>query len=86
MGFWQAVTIGVWQNQIQAAQPNERCARYRSIKEQSNVDQAQQTESAHGNHPHSSICDHRGGTIAHETWCITCNAIVRYAYGIVFAT
>ena len=44
----------------------------------------QQIESVHGNqHPPSSICDHCGGTTTHETWCITCNTIIRYAYGIV---
>lgn len=44
----------------------------------------QQIESAHGNqHPPGSICDHCGGTTTHETWCITCNTIIRYAYGIV---
>ena len=44
----------------------------------------QQTESPHGNqHAHASICDHCGGTNTHETWCITCNTVVRYAYGIV---
>jgi hypothetical protein len=44
----------------------------------------QQTESAHGNqHTQGPICDHCLGTATHETWCITCNEVVRYAYGIV---
>lgn len=30
-----------------------------------------------------SICDHCAGAIAHESWCITCNVVVRYAYEIV---
>lgn len=29
------------------------------------------------------ICDHCAGVTAHEPWCITCNAVVRYAYGVV---
>jgi hypothetical protein len=44
----------------------------------------QQTESDPGSQPtHGSICDHCGATTTHETWCITCNTVVRYAYGIV---
>lgn len=44
----------------------------------------QQTRLANGNQlVQGSICDHCGGTTAHETWCITCNTVVRYAYGIV---
>ena len=30
-----------------------------------------------------SVCDHCAGVTSHETWCITCNAMVRYAYGAV---
>lgn len=29
------------------------------------------------------VCDHCAGVTSHETWCITCNAIVRYAYAAV---
>jgi len=44
----------------------------------------QQTRSANGNHfMQDSICYHCGGTTTHETWCITCNIVVRYAYAIV---
>ena len=43
----------------------------------------QQTESAHANHAQHSVCDHCGGGATHETWCLTCNIVVRYAYGIV---
>lgn len=46
----------------------------------------QQTESAHANHEQHSVCDHCGGLATHETWCITCNIVVRYAYGIVLDT
>ena len=28
-------------------------------------------------------CDHCAGVTSHETWCISCNALVRYAYGVV---
>jgi hypothetical protein len=28
-------------------------------------------------------CDHCAAVTSHETWCISCNAIVRYAYGVV---
>lgn len=42
----------------------------------------QQTESAHSNqYSESSICDHCAGVTSHEPWCITCNAVVRYAFG-----
>jgi hypothetical protein len=30
-----------------------------------------------------SACEHCGGVIRHERWCITCDAFVQYAYGIV---
>lgn len=44
----------------------------------------QRTESAHGNQlMRDSICAHCAGTTTHETWCITCNTAVCYAYGIV---
>lgn len=29
-----------------------------------------------------STCEYCGGVIRHEKWCITCDAIVRYAYGV----
>jgi hypothetical protein len=29
------------------------------------------------------VCDHCAGVTSHETWCITCNAVVRYAFGAV---
>ncbi len=28
-------------------------------------------------------CEHCGGVIRHERWCITCDALVRYAYDAV---
>jgi hypothetical protein len=28
-------------------------------------------------------CEHCGGIVRHEKWCITCDAIVRYAYAAV---
>ena len=28
-------------------------------------------------------CEHCGGIIRHERWCITCDPIVQYAYGVV---
>jgi len=30
-----------------------------------------------------SVCNHCAGVTSHEAWCITCNAVVRYAYGLV---
>jgi len=27
-----------------------------------------------------STCEHCGGALGHEKWCITCDALVRYAY------
>lgn len=42
----------------------------------------QQTESFRSNQLTTGpVCDHCEGVTSHETWCITCNAIVRYAYG-----
>lgn len=42
----------------------------------------QQTESSHSDqYSESSICDHCAGATSHEPWCITCNAVVRYAFG-----
>ena len=44
----------------------------------------QQNELARGNHyGEGSICDHCAGGTGHEPWCITCNAIVRYAFAAV---
>jgi len=43
----------------------------------------QQTESVHANQAQHSVCDHCGGGATHETWCITCNNVVSYAFGIV---
>ena len=41
----------------------------------------QQTESSASNPlPVDLVCAHCAGIASHETWCITCNAIVRYAY------
>jgi hypothetical protein len=38
----------------------------------------------HGNQPNPQApCDHCGGVLGHEKWCITCDPIVQYAYGIV---
>jgi hypothetical protein len=31
----------------------------------------------------ASACEHCGGIIRHGRWCITCNALVQYAYGAV---
>jgi hypothetical protein len=30
-----------------------------------------------------SACEHCGGIVRHERWCITCDAVVQYAYGAV---
>ncbi len=30
-----------------------------------------------------SACEHCGGVVRHEHWCITCDPIVHYAYGAV---
>ncbi len=27
-------------------------------------------------------CEHCGGAIRHERWCITCDPVVQYAYGV----
>ena len=41
----------------------------------------QQAESARSNqYDESAICNHCAGVNSHEPWCITCNAVVRYAY------
>ena len=31
----------------------------------------------------SSACEHCGAIGRHEPWCITCDAAVQYAYGVV---
>jgi hypothetical protein len=30
-----------------------------------------------------ATCEHCGGVVRHEKWCITCDPLVRYAYGAV---
>ena len=30
-----------------------------------------------------SACEHCAGVVRHERWCITCDALVQYAYGAV---
>jgi hypothetical protein len=30
-----------------------------------------------------TACEHCGGIVRHEKWCITCDAVVRYAYSVV---
>jgi len=30
-----------------------------------------------------STCEHCGGIVRHEKWCITCDALVQYAYSVV---
>ncbi len=30
-----------------------------------------------------AACEHCGGVIRHERWCITCDALVQYAYAAV---
>jgi len=30
-----------------------------------------------------ATCDHCGGIIRHEKWCITRNTVIQYAYGVV---
>ena len=41
------------------------------------------TESAHYSQcTQGSICEHCSGVTNHETWCITRNALIRYAFGI----
>lgn len=38
----------------------------------------------HGNQPSPQVpCQHCGGVLGHERWCVTCDPIVQYAYGIV---
>lgn len=38
----------------------------------------------HGNQSNlQEPCEHCGGTAGHEKWCITCDPLVQYAYGIV---
>lgn len=38
----------------------------------------------HGNHYGvSSACEHCGGVVRHEHWCITVDAAVQYAYEVV---
>jgi len=38
----------------------------------------------HGNqHAAQSPCEHCGGSMRHERWCITCNSLVQYVYSVV---
>ena len=30
-----------------------------------------------------SVCEHCGGIVRHQKWCITCDPVVQYAYGAV---
>ncbi len=30
-----------------------------------------------------ATCDHCGGVVRHEKWCITRNLVMQYAYGVV---
>lgn len=30
-----------------------------------------------------AACEHCGGVVRHEHWCITCDPMVQYAYGVV---
>jgi hypothetical protein len=30
-----------------------------------------------------AACEHCGGVVRHEKWCITCDAVVQYAFGVV---
>jgi len=40
----------------------------------------------HGNEYNAkSPCEHCGGIVRHERWCITCDPLVQYAYGVVIA-
>ena len=34
-------------------------------------------------HNPQSACEHCGGIVRHERWCITCDPVVQYAYGVV---
>ena len=34
-------------------------------------------------HDAKSECEHCGGVVRHEKWCITCDPQVQYAYGAV---
>jgi hypothetical protein len=36
-----------------------------------------------GQYDARSACQHCGGVIRHERWCIACNALVQYAYAAV---
>jgi hypothetical protein len=29
------------------------------------------------------VCEHCGGIVRHQKWCITCDPVVQYAYGAV---
>jgi len=34
-------------------------------------------------HNAQATCEHCGGVVRHEKWCMTCDAMVRYAYEAV---
>lgn len=36
-----------------------------------------------GQQSEDPMCRHCAGITAHETWCITCNAVVYYAFRVV---
>ena len=37
-----------------------------------------------GNQPNAQApCEHCAGVLQHERWCVTCDPIVQYAYGLV---
>ena len=34
-------------------------------------------------HEAKPACEHCGGVVRHERWCITCDPLVQYAYAVV---
>ena len=36
-----------------------------------------------GQHAEGTICEHCAGVTVHETWCITCNPVVYYAFRVL---
>jgi len=36
-----------------------------------------------GQYHAQAACDHCGGVVRHEKWCITRNPVIQYAYGVV---
>ena len=48
------------------------------------MSKSQQNESAPSNQfSEGPVCDYCAGVTGHKPWCVTCNAIVRYAFGAV---